>query len=78
MRHGQGLDDDYEDAATCEALRLTDEKDDWSKIAVADLNQCYSSLSFFDAEGMRFHLGRCGKELDVSVAVEKVHSVRMG
>ena len=55
LRQGQGLDD-YEDAATRAALRLSDEKDDWTNISGADLNRCYSSLSFFDAEGMRFHL----------------------
>lgn len=52
---GQGLDD-YEDAATCFAYRERDEKDDWSRITAEDLNRCHSSLSFFDAEGMRFHL----------------------
>lgn len=51
----QGIDD-YADAATCAAYRAKDEKDDWSLIAVADLNRCYSSPSFFDAAGMRFHL----------------------
>lgn len=33
-----------------------DEKEDWSKISVLDLYKCSSSLSFFDAKGMRFHL----------------------
>lgn len=51
----QGIDD-YADAATCAAYRTKDEKDDWSLIPVADLNRCYSSPSFFDAAGMRFHL----------------------
>ncbi|NBR84626.1 MAG: hypothetical protein EB141_17365 [Verrucomicrobia bacterium] len=36
--------------------RLRDEKLDWTLLRVADLNECSSSLSFFDAEGMRFHL----------------------
>ncbi|HEV3143920.1 MAG TPA: DUF6714 family protein [Gemmataceae bacterium] len=48
--------DDYADAATRQAARSRDETDDWSAISADDLNQCYSSLSFFDAEGMRFHL----------------------
>jgi Family of unknown function (DUF6714) len=52
---GQGLDD-YADQETLADLRSNDEKDDWSRLSVEDLNQCYSSLSFFDAQGMRFHL----------------------
>lgn len=52
---GQGLDD-YADEATCAAYREKDEKEDWSRISAEDLNRCHSSLSFFDAEGMRFHL----------------------
>ena len=51
----QGLDD-YEDEATCARYREGDEKDDWSRISIETLNRCYSSLSFFDAEGMCFHL----------------------
>lgn len=52
---GRGLDD-YADAETLAAYRAEDEKDDWRKIPVEDLNHFQSSLSFFDAEGMRFHL----------------------
>jgi len=55
LLEGQGLDD-YEDAKTCLAYRKKDEKYNWEKIPVESLNQCYSSLSFFDPEGMRFHL----------------------
>ena len=55
LQEAQGLDD-YADAATCAAYRAKDEKDDWHRIAPEALNQCYSSLSFFDAPGMRFHL----------------------
>ncbi|OAL87463.1 hypothetical protein AY605_03690 [Acinetobacter sp. SFD] len=51
----QGMDD-YKSAEECLALRQRDEKVDWSKIPVQDLKDCHSSLSFFDAEGMRFHL----------------------
>lgn len=47
--------DDYEDAATCAAVRAEDEKDDWQRISLKELN-LYNGLSFFDAEGMRFHL----------------------
>jgi hypothetical protein len=36
--------------------RKKDEKDDWKNITSEALNSCSSSLSFFDAEGMRFHL----------------------
>lgn len=55
LRQGQGLDD-YADERTLASYRAQDEKNDWSAIPVADLDRCYSSLSFFDAEGMRFHL----------------------
>jgi hypothetical protein len=55
LREAQGLDD-YEDAATRARYRASDEKEDWSRIPAEELNRSYSSLSFFDAEGMRFHL----------------------
>jgi hypothetical protein len=55
LQHAQGLDD-YEDEETCAKWRLEDEKEDWSRISSHRLNVCNSSLSFFDAEGMRFHL----------------------
>ena len=55
LQQGQGLDD-YEDEETCAAWRADDEKEDWSRITSHRLNCCNSSLSFFDAEGMRFHL----------------------
>lgn len=55
LHQGQGLDD-YADERTLASYRAQDEKYDWSAIPVADLDQCYSSLSFFDADGMRFHL----------------------
>jgi hypothetical protein len=55
LLEGQGLDD-YEDEATRKAYRERDEKHDWERIPVEALNRCQSSLSFFDAEGMRFHL----------------------
>lgn len=51
----QGIDD-RDDEATCAAYREKDEKEDWQRITTDDLNDCYSSKSFFDAEGMRFHL----------------------
>ncbi len=55
LQEAQGLDD-YADDAACAALRAGDEKDDWHHIPAEALNHCNSSLSFFDAEGMRFHL----------------------
>lgn len=55
LRQGQGLDD-YADERTLASYRAQDEKNDWSAIPVADLGRYSSSLSFFDAEGMRFHL----------------------
>lgn len=55
LRQAQGIDD-YAAAEVCAAYRANDEKDSWQNISVKELNQCYSSLSFFDAEGMRFHL----------------------
>jgi Family of unknown function (DUF6714) len=55
LHQAQGIDD-YADNATCEQYREQDEKHDWEQISVDDLNRCYSSPCFFDAEGMRFHL----------------------
>ena len=55
LQQAQGLDN-YDDEETCAAYREGDEKDDWRAISSEDLNRCDSSLSFFDAEGMRFHL----------------------
>lgn len=48
--------DDRLSSAECAELHKKDEVNDWSKIPVIDLYLCSSSLSFFDAEGMRFHL----------------------
>jgi hypothetical protein len=55
LREAQGIDD-YADEQTRAAYRSQDEEDDWARISVDDLDSCYSSLSFFDADGMRFHL----------------------
>src|SRR6187401_152375 len=55
LSEGQAIDD-YADLATRAECRSHDEKFDWSRIPPSELNQCYSSLSFFDPEGMRFHL----------------------
>lgn len=55
LYEAQGLDD-YADEKTCAAYREKDQKDDWSAIDPDELNRCNSSLSFFDAQGMQFHL----------------------
>jgi hypothetical protein len=55
LQQGQGRDE-YANRKKLAELRASDEKDDWSAIPAAELDACYSSLSFFDAEGMRFHL----------------------
>jgi hypothetical protein len=55
LRQAQGIDG-YEGEAALAAYRALDEKADWSRIPSSALNECNSSLSFFDAEGMRFHL----------------------
>lgn len=55
LHEAKGLDF-YQSAEECAALREGDEKEDWSRISAESLNEYNSSLSFFDAEGMRFHL----------------------
>jgi hypothetical protein len=55
LYQAQGIDD-HDSEEVCQSFRLGDEKDDWQRITSEDLNKCYSSLSFFDAAGMRFHL----------------------
>ena len=55
LLQGMGLVD-YANASTLAAYRARDEKHDWSAIPPAELNRCHTSLSYFDAEGMRFHL----------------------
>jgi hypothetical protein len=52
---GQGVDD-YADEKTMLALRKRDERNNWDNMPYKDLMTCYSSLSFFDAKGMRFCL----------------------
>lgn len=49
----QGIDD-RDDEVTCAAYREKDEKEDWQRITTDDLNDCYSSKSFFDAEECAF------------------------
>lgn len=55
LLEAQGIDD-YADDETCAGYRRQDEKENWQNIPPVALNRCNSSLSFFDAAGMRFHL----------------------
>ena len=55
LMQGEGLDD-YANEETLAKYRAKDEKEDWAKIPANELNRYCSSLSFFDSEGMRFHL----------------------
>jgi len=48
--------DDYEDKESIIEARMSDEKEAWIRITSDNLNACESSLAFFDAKGMRFHL----------------------
>lgn len=48
--------DDYKDAETIIKCRESDEKGNWHSLRPEQLNYYCFSLSFFDAEGMRFHL----------------------
>lgn len=52
---GQGLDD-YAGEEEILKLRLKDERNNWDNIPYEDLAYGRSSLSFFDAKGMRFCL----------------------
>jgi hypothetical protein len=77
LLEGQGLDD-YADETTRKAYRERDEKHDWKRIPVEALNRCQSSLSFFDAEGMRFHLpafmyAELNGDLDVGCVFHLTH-----
>jgi len=48
--------DDYKSEDVQRKKREADEKDDWLSFTPDILQRCHSSLSFFDANGMRFHL----------------------
>lgn len=48
--------DDYETEEVQKQNRGRDEKKQWTQLSCEDLQRCHSSLFFFDAEGMRFHL----------------------
>lgn len=51
----QGLDD-YADTDVMKRLKQKDERINWENVSYQDLAHCESSLSFFDAKGMRFCL----------------------
>lgn len=51
----QGVDD-YADRKTILELREKDERKNWNNIPYKELAICESSISFFDAKGMRFCL----------------------
>ncbi|WAC42543.1 DUF6714 family protein [Pedobacter sp. SL55] len=53
----QGLDN-YANEEELAKLRAKDERLNWENLSYQDLTQCESSLSFFDAKGMRFCLPR--------------------
>ena len=55
LLEANGLDD-YASESKLAEYRANDEKLDWRSIPLKRLNRYSSSLSFFDAEGMRFHL----------------------
>ncbi len=55
LKEANGLDD-YADQIKLAALRATDEKEDWRSISIDDLNQFQWGFSYFNPEGMRFHL----------------------
>jgi hypothetical protein len=55
LLQGQGLDE-YADAETLARYRSQDEHFNWAMLSPLQLWKCESSLSFFDAAGMRFHL----------------------
>ena len=55
LHEGQAIDD-YATEKERAYKRSLDEKENWAHIPAESLNAYYSSLTFFDAAGMRFHL----------------------
>jgi len=55
LHQAEGMDQ-YEPASILAALRLEDEKLDWRRVPVNELNDYCNSLCYLDAEGMRFLL----------------------
>ena len=48
--------DDYACDEELQRLRALDEKEDWRKIPIERLNECYAAPSFMNVEGFLFHL----------------------
>jgi hypothetical protein len=55
LRQAQAIDD-YESKETQALARSKDIKDDWTLIPSSELLHCESSLCYFDAQGMLFHI----------------------
>lgn len=55
LHEGNAIDG-YEGKDIQAKYRLCDEKLNWEIISISDLNDNHCSLSYFDADGMRFHL----------------------
>ncbi|MGY3791260.1 DUF6714 family protein [Aquimarina sp. 433] len=51
----QGHDDRLSETE-CKKLRRKDELLDWNTISIKSMYECSSSLSFFDAKGLHFHI----------------------
>lgn len=56
LREADAYDDYMVTAQTLQACRGLDEKDDWRKILVEDLQRYSFAVAAFNPEGMRFHL----------------------
>ena len=54
--HEANAIDSRESSEACKLERDKDEKLDWRKVPTADLNRCFSSYNWLDAEGLRFYL----------------------
>ena len=55
LLEADGIDNYAADSELAE-LRHKDEKEDWRRIDVATLNDCYAAPSYLDARGFVFHL----------------------
>ncbi len=54
--HQANAIDDYKSNEECLRERERDEKLNWQIVSAGDLNHCFSSYSYLDAEGVRFYL----------------------
>ena len=55
LKEGDGIDD-YADADVLAQLHTQDERSDWHRLTSDDLLSHQFSITFMDAEGLRFHL----------------------